>query len=97
MSQTVILRWGTEVVYKCPGCDGLHSVPVEGAKKWEWNGDLVKPTISPSVKHTWTFGDETNPKCCHYFIKEGRIEFCADCTHDKSGQTLPLEPFSEED
>jgi hypothetical protein len=27
---------------------------------------------------------------CHYFIRDGKIEFCGDCPHELAGQTVPL-------
>lgn len=40
----------------CLGCDMLHRVMVDPAKKpcWGWNQDIEKPTFSPSIKVTWT-------------------------------------------
>lgn len=100
--QAVILR-NSNLLYKCPNC-GHHSIPVVAGRKvegsWEWNGDLVSPTISPSVLHSYPasfYAEHPNaPKyICHYFIRNGCIQFCDDCTHDKRGQTIPLEQFSD--
>jgi hypothetical protein len=39
----------------CPGCDNNHAVNLEGPDGyrpsvcWEWDGNLEKPTISPSI------------------------------------------------
>lgn len=78
---------GTQHVrYTCPGCKHEHSVP---AAHWNWNGDVDKPTLSPSVRHL----DEKDGKrvtTCHYFIREGRIEFCGDCQHELSGKIVEL-------
>ena len=75
----------------CQGCKDLHLIPdYEGSKvRWQFNGDYEKPTLSPSIKHDW--GKVDKPHCCHYFIKDGQIQFCGDCHHDLKGQTLPLE------
>lgn len=32
----------------CPGCKELHQLP----DRWSFNGDVNKPTFSPSFKHT---------------------------------------------
>lgn len=37
------------VAWHCPGCEGGHAVPVSGPRAWGFNGDLVKPTLTPSV------------------------------------------------
>jgi Family of unknown function (DUF6527) len=31
--------------FQCPGCNDIHSIN----SGWGWNGDLVKPTFTPSV------------------------------------------------
>lgn len=36
----------------CPGCHTVHVVLIKQrgtASPWEWNGDLERPTLSPSV------------------------------------------------
>lgn len=97
---TAVLHDNGYLEYRCPAC-GSHSVPIMEKEKipyhWEWNGDLEKPTLSPSVKHYHNgYPEEGIPAfCCHYFIRNGNIEFCGDCTHDKSGQTLPLPEFND--
>lgn len=74
------------LVYKCPGCKFSHRVetvtpnPRVGAV-WAFNGDLDRPTISPSVNYVGV---------CHHFVRDGRIEFLSDCTHDLAGQTVDL-------
>lgn len=38
------------LIFICPGCGDAHAVPVEGnGMKWQFNGDLEKPTLSPSL------------------------------------------------
>lgn len=46
-----ILRWtdGSRVTFYCPGCKETHAVPVCGTDGWTFNGDLDKPTLSPSI------------------------------------------------
>lgn len=102
MSKAILCEDGC-LEYKCPAC-GSHAIPVKVGEKsdkhWQWNGSLEAPTISPSVKHfhngypAQEGHDAIPPFCCHYFIKDGNIEFCGDCTHVMNGQTLPLPDFS---
>lgn len=42
---------GSQLTFYCPGCKNLHSIPVSinGGSGWAWNGNLVKPTITPSI------------------------------------------------
>ena len=84
-----------EIVWWCPGCKCIHFVPTAtsnaGGHQWGWNGSLTAPTLSPSVKMTSPRGGISGRSdCCHLFIREGRIEFCGDCTHELSGQTVPM-------
>ena len=69
--------------FQCPGCGQWHVIQTP---RWKFNGDQQKPTFSPSVKHS------TNTKTtCHYFIRNGKIEFCSDSPHKLSGQTIELD------
>lgn len=86
--------------YACPGCKHDHAVP---AVRWNWNEDMEKPTLSPSVRHFIPHGgrkgsaDYSEETLCHYFIREGRIEFCGDCKHTLAGQTIELPEVNPED
>jgi len=37
--------------FHCPGCDEVHQVTTDSSTHpaWQWNGDLVKPTLTPSI------------------------------------------------
>lgn len=80
--------------FDCPGCKFPHRIPVsrEGGRSdcWDWNGSLEKPTTNPSVKATWTHGEERVHQCCHFFLRDGVIEFCGDCTHELKGKKVPM-------
>ena len=72
----------------CPGCQCLHSIKTPG---WTFNGDLEKPTVSPSILVNG------NPAChnpmakrCHSFVRDGKIQFLGDCEHELRGQTVDL-------
>lgn len=51
------------LLFYCPGCKTCHSIKVEGAHAWTWNGDVNKPTFSPSIMVT-----------CWELTKQGRAE-----------------------
>ena len=73
--------------FECPGCRCLHGIwteNFEGDAKWEFNGDLNRPTVSPSIKVT------TRENVCHSFVRDGKIQFLNDCTHHLAGQTVEL-------
>lgn len=80
-----------EYFFDCPGCGAMHRAIVKwGATAgrtepaWTFNGNLDRPTFSPSFRHG------TGSRQCHYFIREGRIEFCADSSHALAGQTVEM-------
>lgn len=101
------------VMFHCPGCECAHGVSVDGHRNeltgatWGWNGDLVRPTFTPSilVRGTVPITDaerdailrgepfEPYPLVCHSFVRDGQIEFLGDCTHKLAGQTVPLEAW----
>lgn len=88
----------------CPGCDEHHGVMVKPPSGWEFNGDFERPTLSPSVKVTGVepyteaeldrvvAGESiTKPdRVCHFFVRDGRIEYCGDSTHGLAGQTVEM-------
>lgn len=93
------------VLHYCPGCDQAHAIwitepnPITGAK-WTWDGNVDRPTFSPSI-HCFTeyetiYGiecklpDGQRKTLCHYFVKQGRIEYCGDSPHHLAGQTVDL-------
>ncbi len=81
MANAALADDGT-LLYLCPGCRQHHGV---NAARWNWNGDLEAPTLSPSVKHTYPDGT-----VCHYFIRGGLIEYCSDSAHSLAGRTVPM-------
>jgi hypothetical protein len=83
----VLVLLGNEPTHLCPGCKMLHRINVNAPNentgaRWSWNGDVDRPTFHPSV-------NISNGQC-HYFIRDGMIEFCTDTRHSLSGQTVPL-------
>lgn len=82
---------GVGLAFYCPGCKMDHSVAISPAQNvvgasWTWNGDMDKPTFEPSIG---TFMGTYRQ--CHLFIRDGRIEFLSDCTHELRGQTVEME------
>lgn len=85
------LSGGIVIMHWCPGCKGTHLIDVEkpnhcGAM-WSWDKNAESPTFSPSVNIVGI---------CHYFIRNGNIEFCSDSKHDLAGKTVPLPDFPED-
>jgi hypothetical protein len=85
--------------FKCPGCDSIHVVYTKKLPEansnvpiWTFNGDVNKPTVSPSLL-LWHDGypkENIPPYRCHSYIKEGKIQFLSDCTHKLKNQTVEL-------
>lgn len=84
--------------FDCPGCGMMHAVNVDAPKqpRWGWNGDMVRPTFTPSIRVRWSYKSGRPNKCCHSFVKDGQISFCDDSTHEYAGKTLPLNPIDQE-
>lgn len=80
----------------CPGCECGHQVWIAQDPKrpdgpvWSFNGNDDAPTFSPSLLNTWEHGPERVPRRCHLFIRDGKIQFCGDCTHELVGQTVEM-------
>jgi hypothetical protein len=87
------------LLFWCPGCDGAHQVKVgEGAgPRWGYNGDPDSPTFTPSVLVTYSGLDAgidgAPPAICHSYVKDGRIQFLADCSHALAGQAVDIPDF----
>ena len=84
----VVKRSGDLWLFHCPGCGCAHFVNAG----WTFNGDLVRPTIRPSVL---VYESGGQPRC-HSFVTDGRIQFLADSTHALAEQTVPLPPWDDE-
>ncbi len=79
-------RTGKELVFTCPACQYGHSFRIErgslnaDAPVWQWNGDLEKPTFTPSL-----MVNRGTERQCHLFVRDGLIEYLHDCVHPLSG------------
>ncbi len=83
--------------FYCPACREHHIVSV-GPKaywkqQWEFNGDFNKPTINPSILVTRNMPDGEHR--CHSFIRDGKMQYLNDCTHEMKGQTVELPDIDE--
>lgn len=77
-----------DAMFECPGCGSLHAVRVKGSDPWTYNGDMERPTFSPSVRCRWP--SSSGQQCCHFFVKDGEIQFCSDSTHELAGKAVVL-------
>jgi hypothetical protein len=75
---------------------GEHTVPFFGAgPAWQLDGDLERPTLSPSLLVSYDYGEDHQRYVCHSFVSNGRIQYLADCTHPLAGQTVDLQDIPE--
>lgn len=88
----------------CDGCRESHYIAVEtplaNGSQWTFNGSADSPTFAPSVRIRIPAyvekgdPDFSNPESvCHYFLRGGTVQFCADTTHRLAGQTVALPPW----
>ena len=89
-----LLSMGGSIYFHCVGCNMLHPYqvnPEATGPKWTFNGDVVKPTFSPSL-----LVDRDRPECrCHLFVIDGRIQYLSDCHHSLAGTTIDLVDIPE--
>jgi hypothetical protein len=84
----------TEVSYlfDCPACGIGHSCRIgaqqPGLPLWSFNGNLDAPTFHPSLVVRWTRRELS--VLCHSFIRDGRMQFLSDCTHEFAGRTVEI-------
>lgn len=78
----------------CPGCKLIHSYNVEPSHgpTWNFDGSSDKPSFTPSLLVTWP----PTPKRCHLFVREGFIEYCADCTHSLKNSRVEMTEFPDQ-
>lgn len=98
-------RSGDRWIFECPACGCCHFVN----DKWQFNGDVNRPTVTPSilVRGTRPITDDEHKRImageridvpafvCHSFVRDGRIEYCGDCTHEMRGQVVDLPEWEE--
>lgn len=82
----------------CPACKHGHKFntpehPTRGGAKWSFNGNLERPTFTPSMLVTCDMRNPPVKTICHSYVTDGRIQFLGDCTHEMKGQTVDLPEF----
>lgn len=93
----VLRRVARGYAHWCPGCAEMHVIytepyPGRAGPTWSFDGNLDRPSFSPSIKTTWYGGGDGQEvvRVCHYFVTAGEIRFCGDSTHHLRGRTVPL-------
>lgn len=83
---------GKGFAFYCSGCGYFHHVQVEKGSNnpdgpiWTWNGDMDKPTFSPSLGVN--MGTD---KQCHLLVRDGKISYLNDSHHELKGQLVEME------
>lgn len=76
----------------CPACHSYHvfstDEPNEDGARWWFNGDKERPTFKPSMLER--DGHGATKRVCHSSVRDGRIHFHTDCTHDWAGRNVEL-------
>lgn len=63
---------------------------VSSGPSWQWNGDMEKPTFTPSL--LVRTGDDRQ---CHLFVRDGMIQYLDDCYHELKGRAVEMEDEKE--
>lgn len=77
------------LMHWCPGCKSLHlfKVGIGEPPVWTFNGNVEKPSFSPSMLINQGVSGHT----CHYYLTDGVLQFCGDCdAHGLANQRVPL-------
>ena len=82
-----------EYLFWCLGCEEHHFIRIASPRpgpRWTWNGNLILPTVSPSV-----LVRSAGPRRCHLFVHQGMIQFLPDSWHHLAGKTVDMIPVDE--
>lgn len=92
LSEILVLGSNDKLYFHCPGCDVSHDISINPERQphWSWNGDITKPTFTPSILVHYTYGEEQKEYVCHSYVTDGSIQYLSDCTHEYAGKTVPL-------
>lgn len=103
----VLWRRGGRYLHWCPACRCGHTyhTNTEGRPSWSFNGNVEKPSFSPSMRiftPAGPYGDngETTGErtICHYYVTDGKIIYQEDCHHGTPffGGTFDLRAIPED-
>jgi hypothetical protein len=91
---------------RCPACTEIdmgfahvfNLKRLDNTPAWSFNGDFEKPTFIPSMLSTAKYGDPADGQTCvcHSHVRDGFIQYLADCTHSMKNQTVELPDWDKE-
>lgn len=70
---------GGRISYWCQGCKKHHVITVEGPHAWGWNGNVEKPTFTPSVLAQG-----------HSIVTDEKGEWTGEYHRDAAGEPIEL-------
>ena len=76
----------------CLACGCGHML-----KNWQFDGNLERPTFTPSLLVTGYLNKENPNGVCHSYITAGRIAYLSDSTHEYAGKTIELNAYGDYD
>ena len=82
-----VVRRGDALHLWCPACQTDHEITLP---EWTWNGDVDRPTVSPSILVRYPTMKPHPLNRCHSFVEGGVWRFLDDCTHHLAGTTVEM-------
>jgi hypothetical protein len=96
-----VIENSTHWHFICPATGDVVSIPKND--RWTYNGDSDRPTFEPSINkiegrpgqsHAEMYADPHGPASRnHFFVRDGQIQYLADCTHQLKSTTVQIEDF----
>ena len=96
-------------LFWCPGCGCGHlywcGPGFEHSQKWDFNGNVDKPTFTPSLRTYVRITKEIDDKLvdtgeqktlCHLNLTDGQLQYCEDNPHKMNNQTIPMQDIPED-
>lgn len=91
--------FGIAYWFWCEGCEAHHRFVTkwprgETGPTWTFNGDVDKPTFSPSylANGRVPVDPARGIHRCHLYMTDGVIRYLDDCTHALRGKTVVVPP-----
>lgn len=86
-----VYRIDGHYLFECPGCKAGHSF----GPGWAFNGDMEKPTFTPSLVSFIDGRAAPEGRICHLHLQDGVLKFLGDCWHELRGRDVPCPDWEE--
>lgn len=100
------------ITFYCEGCKTHHAVDESWSFNGDYEKPTFSPSVLVRSGHyadsfkgdCWCTYYQKNPektvsfKCmrCHSFVRDGKIEYLSDCSHELAGQTVELKDIERD-